>query len=188
MKFSIISSRFISFLIAFILGSVSGIFSAEKKITVKRSAVKTKTSKSNSVFEKGDSIYRVKINEAVSIILENGDKALFSTDSISFAGYDKQLNSTKESILVINKSLANIRVVNFKITYRDMTGRMLHSRNVTAYCNVPPLETRKIDFQSWDTQNSFYYHLSGKPRRNAAPYKIELTPQSCSIVIPRNDQ
>lgn len=112
------------------------------------------------------------------IISEEGTEITFIPDSVGFLGYDKQLTSTKESLFIVNKTGIALEGVKFVLKYSDMSGRMLHSRTVTIHNHIPPMETRKVDFTSWDSQNSFYYHLSAFPRREATPYNISLTPQA----------
>ncbi|MDE6785936.1 MAG: hypothetical protein K2J46_02710, partial [Muribaculaceae bacterium] len=61
-----------------------------------------------------------------------------------------------------------------EITYFDMQGRQLHKRTVPLSVNVPPHETIRTDIKSWDTQKSFYYHKSAKPKRQATPFNVKL--------------
>lgn len=112
-----------------------------------------------------------------SLIEFDSATVTFEPSKVRFAGYDKQINAHKESFHVINDSQLCLRKVKIKIVYKDMKGRMLHSRFVAFPCYIPAGETRKIDISSWDTQNSFYYHLSNEPKKDASPYKVEIFPQ-----------
>ncbi len=111
------------------------------------------------------------------------DSVLYSINlsSIKFAGYDKALTSAKESFHTINETPYDIMGMTLRIVYKDMKGRMLHSREVTIEKKIPHDETRKIDIPSWDSQKSFYYYMSNKPKRVAAPYKVTITPLSLII-------
>lgn len=95
-------------------------------------------------------------------------------DSIIFSGYDKTLTSTKESVLVSNRLEAPVESVRIRIDYLDAKGRMLHSRTVTLKTDVPPGETRKLDFRSWDNQQTYFYCLGPEPRRTATPYSVKI--------------
>lgn len=102
--------------------------------------------------------------------------SLVTSDAITpirLSGYDKPLRSSRESLFVTNNTSRDIDGIVLSIDYFDASGRKLHSRMVTVRCDVPQGQTRKIDFPSWDTQQSFYYKLSPKPRRDGAtPYDI----------------
>lgn len=110
---------------------------------------------------------------------------VFIVSDVKFSGYDKHATANKESIHVINGTPYTLKSINIKIIYKDMQGRMLHSRDVVLKCDIPPAETRKIDFSTWDKQHSFYYYLSNAPKRVASPYKIEIIPHSFTISLQR---
>lgn len=95
--------------------------------------------------------------------------------SITFTGYDKQLNATKESFFVVNSGTEMVRGFTVQINYKSEDGEQYHKRIQTLTTSIPPGETRKIDIPSWDTQCSFYYRLSTPPRRSAIPYDIDFT-------------
>lgn len=102
---------------------------------------------------------------------------------VTVSGYDKTRDANKESIFVTNGSLLSLRTLVIEIEYQSMDGRQLHRRRVKINCNIPPGETRRLDFASWDKQHTFYYHLSPKPARSpATPYRatariISVTPE-----------
>lgn len=104
------------------------------------------------------------------------DSVAADTLNIIFSGYDKPLRASKETVFVTNNSDRNIRAVSFTSQYVDTSGRQLHrvSRKITV--DIPTGETRRIDFKSWDVQNSFYYIGSRRPRTSAIPYDIRITP------------
>lgn len=119
---------------------------------------------------------------AISEASFSGD---FLASNVRFSGYDKHATANKESIHVINGTPHTLKTIIIKIIYKDMQGRMLHSREVVIKCDIPPAETRKIDFPTWDKQHSFYYYLSNEPKRVASPYKIDIIPQSFTISMPK---
>ena len=102
---------------------------------------------------------------------------------VRLSGYDKPLRSTRESLFATNRTPYDIDGIILKLTYIDSSGRELHSRLVTVRCDIPRGATRKIDFRSWDSQQSFYYKLSPKPKRDGAtPYDIKC--HATAIIIP----
>lgn len=105
------------------------------------------------------------------------------TSHIRFAGYDKTVTASKESFHAINETPFDIKGMTIRIIYKDMKGRMLHSRDVRIEKEISHDETRKIDIPSWDVQKSFYYYLSNEPKRTAAPYKVTITPIAVQLAI-----
>ncbi|MDE6561499.1 MAG: hypothetical protein K2K75_08975 [Muribaculaceae bacterium] len=124
---------------------------------------------------------------------ESSDSILsISSDSISFTekilpairfyGFDKTVSSNFESFFITNNLNSEIREMEIEITYFDMKGRQLHKRNVKIDCNLPAGETKRTDIKSWDTQKSFYFHQSAKPRRQATPFDVKL--RLLSLTLP----
>lgn len=112
------------------------------------------------------------------------NNSLVEPDSISgkyigqlrFSGYEKEINSKKESFLISNNSHDLIHGLKVRIVYLDMNGRMFHSRETSNKCNLPQGETRKIDIPSWDNQNTYFYYLGNEPKKVATPFKVEIIP------------
>lgn len=105
------------------------------------------------------------------------DTVAFATDSLlfPFSGYEKTLRSSKESFFVTNRSDSTVNRISLSITYKDMKGRPLDTRDVDLNVDLPPGETRRVDLRSWDRQNVFYYHLSPVPRSaHATPYRVNI--------------
>lgn len=99
-------------------------------------------------------------------------------DSVKLSGYDKPLNSMKESLLITNRSNHSISGLRIEITYLDLAGRELHGTMTDLHVDIPPGAIRKAVFPSWDTQRSYYYHLGKKPRTaNVTPYTV-----SCRVI------
>lgn len=97
---------------------------------------------------------------------------------LRLSGYDKTLNSRMESLFVSNRLQRDITELELLITYSDMKGRMLHKAVRRIRAIVPAGETRRIEFSSWDKQNTFYYHKGRAPRtKNVTPYKV-----SCEVL------
>ena len=100
---------------------------------------------------------------------------------VSFAGYDKELNSSKESFILVNPTDERIVGYKVRIDYLDMQGRMLHSQTVESSCDVPPGESRRMDEKTWDTQHTYYYYLGNEPKRVATPFQVKFIPLSFKI-------
>lgn len=93
---------------------------------------------------------------------------------IKFYGFDKTASATAESFFIVNDLDSILNGVEVEITYFDMKGRQLHRRICEVECMVAPHETMRIDIKSWDTQKSFYYHRSAKPKRQATPFEVNI--------------
>lgn len=110
------------------------------------------------------------------------DKPTFDTvaataDSLlfQFSGYEKTLRSSKESFFITNRSDSTVNRLAIEITYKDIKGRPLDTRQVEFDVYLPAGETRRVDLSSWDKQNVFYYHRSPMPRSTrATPYRVNI--------------
>lgn len=171
---------FLAVMFAFGLAATSWVDSDAKKIRQslkiekdKKSAKgKGKEAQTKSMEEEFEGI---KVNVLKGDEPESGNDGLvFSPEKVSFSGYDKQATSTIESFLVTNNSQYDISAVKVRIYYKDMKGRMLHSRDISKKCHVKKGETRKLDVSTWDKQKSYYYYLSNEPRRVSTPYQVDM--------------
>ncbi len=102
-------------------------------------------------------------------------------DSLAVEGYDKALRSTKESVRVTNRYSRPLKSLTLNIVYRAVDGgNMLHARKVRVGCDIPPGETRQVEWRSWDRQQRYYYHDTRVIPRSAkaVPYKVEIVAES----------
>lgn len=114
---------------------------------------------------------KVSAKAALDTVATAADSLLFS-----FSGYEKTLRSPKETFFVTNLSDSIVDRLALAITYKDMKGRTLDSREVSVDIDLPPGATRRVDIRSWDRQNVFYYHLSPVPRSShATPYRVSVS-------------
>lgn len=105
-------------------------------------------------------------------------------EDIKLSGYDKPLASRVESLFVTNVLNRDICSLEITLTYTDMQGRTLHEATRRVRADVPAGTTRRVQFPSWDTQNSFYYRLSRRPRTaNVTPYDVTCRVVRC-ILLP----
>lgn len=93
---------------------------------------------------------------------------------IEIYGYDKPLNSGKETFHATNNSDLSINTITVDITYFDYLHRELHRRTATVRHDIPPGATRLLSLPSWDVQNSFYYIHGPTPRRKAFPFDVTI--------------
>lgn len=94
--------------------------------------------------------------------------------AITLAGYSKTRNASHESILAVNAGPQTVTRLIIEIDYRSMDDRQITMRTVEIPCVIPPGETRKLDFPTWDRQCLFYYHKSPAPARaRATPYAVK---------------
>lgn len=94
--------------------------------------------------------------------------------AIRFYGFDKTVNSSVESFFISNELKSALSGLEVRITYTDMKGRQLHKRTVRIDTPIPAGETMRTDIKSWDTQKSFYYHKSVRPKRQATPFDVKV--------------
>lgn len=101
--------------------------------------------------------------------------------AIRFYGFDKTISNNNESFFISNGLKEALAGLEIQITYYDMKGRQLHRRTVGIDTKIPAGETLRTDIKSWDTQKSFYFHKSSKPRRQATPFDVKIELLSVSI-------
>lgn len=129
--------------------------------------------------------------DSTAVGVDTPTYVVLAADSVplSFKGYDKPLTAGRESFFAVNAdSLHTIDGFVVDITYYDMQGRMLHRRREHIAKTIPAGETRRIVMPSWDTQHTFYYHLSKRPTRTSAvPYSITMTADSVAVRLQNSD-
>ena len=116
-------------------------------------------------------------NTADSVISIYSDSISFIEKirpAVRFYGFDKTATSSMESFFISNGLDKPIRAMEAKITYTDMNGRQLHRQNVMIESCLEPGETKRHDIKSWDTQKSFYFYQSVKPKRQATPFSVKI--------------
>ena len=119
-----------------------------------------------------------------SIISIYSDSITFITKikpEIRFYGFDKTVTSNIESFFISNGLDKPIHEMEVNISYTDMKGRQLHRRNISIECCLAPGDTKRYDIKSWDTQKSFYFYQSVKPRRQATPFSVKIELQSVTL-------
>lgn len=104
-----------------------------------------------------------------------------STDSVEVRGFDKPLYSVKETFLVTNKLSRRISSITLTINYIDIADRVFNSRTVTVDCSIPSGTTRQLSIKSFDTQKSYYYIRSRRPRAQSAPFQVAITVDSVAL-------
>ncbi|MBR5744402.1 MAG: hypothetical protein IKX94_03645, partial [Muribaculaceae bacterium] len=104
-----------------------------------------------------------------------------STDSVEVRGFDKPLYSVKETFLVTNKLSRRISSITLTINYIDIADRVFNSRTVTVDCSIPSGTTRQLSIKSFDTQKSYYYIRSRRPRAQSTPFQVAITVDSVTL-------
>ncbi|MDE7409630.1 MAG: hypothetical protein K2N09_06370 [Muribaculaceae bacterium] len=94
--------------------------------------------------------------------------------AIRFYGFDKTAGSNAESFFIANSLNEALNGLEIQITYTDMKGRQLHKRAVSIDTTIPSGETLRTDIRSWDTQKSFYYYKSARPKRQSTPFDVKI--------------
>jgi hypothetical protein len=99
-------------------------------------------------------------------------------DSIGVSRYDKPLRSLRETFFVTNHYADTIVALSLRLRYDTTDGTMLHQRDATVACEIPPGETRQLYLTAWDKQFTYYYYdtrIRPKSTRSV-PYTATLTP------------
>ena len=100
----------------------------------------------------------------------------YARDSIIFSGFDKPLDSTRETFFATNKTSRTILSITLRLQYTLTDGRHLHADTHTIPCEIPPGETMLLTIPSWDRQKSYYYASGNPPRRRiATPFLATAT-------------
>lgn len=125
---------------------------------------------------------RSKSGNSFEVVFDEGEYLVSeSTDTIykpKFSGFDKALNSSKESFFITNINKDLLTQIYLEITYLTTEGVMLHKRVVTVNCEIPSGETRRHDIPAWDTQHQFYYQKTAPaPKRQASPFIVRISPK-----------
>lgn len=121
-------------------------------------------------------------NLTISMDTDSVDFRSRIVPAIRFYGFDKTVTGSQESFFISNALESHVNGMEILITYFDMKGRQLHRRRVSLDCNIPSGETIRTDIKSWDTQKSFYYHRSVKPRRQATPFEVSIELLSVTLI------
>lgn len=103
---------------------------------------------------------------------------------ISFCGYEKKAGAKKETLFLENLTDSAFSLIHFTINYFDTSNRQIHSRQVQQTIDLPRRSTRRIDFRSWDTQNTYYYLHGPAPRASATPYTVTVHLDSILLSTP----
>lgn len=123
----------------------------------------------------------VRDKDNVELRIENADSLpVLPCDSVSVSGYDKALRSGRESFRVANHYPRRVTGIVVDIVYRHAGGgEMLHARRLRLGCDIPPGETRQLEWSAWDKQNRYYYHDTRVTPRSvkAVPYEVEIYPR-----------
>ncbi|MCM1348317.1 MAG: hypothetical protein NC338_02810 [Firmicutes bacterium] len=105
---------------------------------------------------------------------------------VRLAGFDKPLRSNHETLFATNNTTRHISAMVIDCEYTDMQDRQLHRRTLTVECDIPPGQTRQLRFKSWDTQQSFHYFRSSKPKKaTSTPFRVSCT--VTAIITPENE-
>lgn len=171
----IFSSRFISFR-PYVIMSVIGLFIASMTLTASGRRVKvpaaTKGYKTGQA--KSEKTFTV---DSLSIAEGRPNPSGRGLDAVEMSRFDKPVESRYETFFVTNRAATTLTAVTLRIDYYTSGGEKMHSRTVTAECNIPPGETRQLSVPSFDRQQTYRYQGSRiPPRRPSTPFTVRLTP------------
>lgn len=131
--------------------------------------------------------HRLKVNsEAVEPRQTTADTIWADPGYITISGFDKPLNSTRETFLVHNGGKDTITLIIADIEYLDLTGRQLNKRRIKSPCLIPTLQRRLIEIPSWDKQHAYRYVKSApSPRRQSTTFDVRI--KIVGIAIPHHE-
>lgn len=84
-------------------------------------------------------------------------------------------------MFLTNKSDNTLIGIFFTIEYLDRTGRQLNKISQSIPADIPPGETRQLQWNSWDRQQSFFYIGSRQPRTRATGFDVKCRVDSVEI-------
>lgn len=110
--------------------------------------------------------------QADTLTLEN-DAALHA---VRLYGYDKPHNATKESMFASNLLASDtITALQFEVRYLTLDNVKLHTRLVKLPVLIPPGESMRLLYKSWDATGTFYYYRTPPARKEGLnPYKVSV--------------
>lgn len=118
----------------------------------------------------------VRVDTVVVVPESPYDTIVPALGTVRISGFEKTIRSRKESFFMTNNSVDTLQSVHLDIEYRDTRGRQLHKRTLWIEVAVPPGQTRRCDIPSWDRQQTFYYKIHPRPRRNdAVPFDVSIS-------------
>lgn len=91
---------------------------------------------------------------------------------IRIYGYDKPLRSRRESMFISNLTGHDISSMTVTTEYYDSSDRLFHQMTRRVAADIPAGATRRVEYPSWDTQQSFYYTGSKRSRSSGTPYNV----------------
>lgn len=143
-------------------------FARKIRLRVDEKAIRTLTSES-----RGE-----EISDTVSVTGKDAAEAL------RLFGYDKPYNSSKESVFVTSR-LTKDTIVSITVNIEYLASpseTLLHTRTVRLSCVLPPGQSCRVQFPSWDLTHTFYYYRTPPARTpNRTPYRVRLTPLSLTL-------
>ncbi|MDE6415807.1 MAG: hypothetical protein K2K68_02120 [Duncaniella sp.] len=101
---------------------------------------------------------------------------------IAITGYDKPLDSRRETFHVTSSMPDTITGLILRLTYTDVAGRRLHEETRSVSCVIPPYDTRLVSIPSFDRQCRYFY-ARGKQSRASGVTPFEVTILPVTIVI-----
>lgn len=128
---------------------------------------------------------RTRLHAKPHVVTEPADTPIYiipEAGSFIISGFDKPLNSKRETFHFTNITDYTVTELFLTINYTDTSARQLHRQSRRVIRTVSPGETLLIDYPSFDRQGSFYYHLSRKPRVQATPFDVTITVDSVRIL------
>lgn len=97
------------------------------------------------------------------------------SDSILLSGYEKAQSTSTENVFVTNHTPHYISGINITIEYVNKKDEQLHKRTQTVKCQLPPGQTRCLEFKAWDKQHLWYYkHTQARHNEYGSEFDVRI--------------
>lgn len=125
------------------------------------------------------SIRPVKARVAATTRRGSSEKDL--KNDVTLAKYEKTLHSSKEILTLQNKTKRNIGNIKFLLTYKDLKGRTIRSRQLTLEGTIPAQKERTGTYKTPEKLRPYEY-IHGEIVLGDNLYDIEIVPLEYDII------
>ena len=112
-----------------------------------------------------------------SVTLPAVDSIIALGGEIAVSGFDKPLDSRRETFHVTSSMPDTITAITLRLVYSDVAGRRLHEVVRKVDCIIPPYDTRMVSIPSFDRQCRYFYARGKQSRASGvAPFEDTIHP------------
>ncbi|MDE5785529.1 MAG: hypothetical protein K2H98_03265 [Duncaniella sp.] len=120
---------------------------------------------------------------AVTVVRAEADSIPALGGEILISGYDKPLDSRRETFHVTSSMPDTITGLTLRLVYSDVTGRRLHEVTHRVDCMIPPYDTRMVSIPSFDRQCRYFYARGRQSRASGVtPFEVTIHPVTIFLI------